>query len=190
MEIWKDIKNYEGLYQVSNFGRIKALERTVQGRWGEQHLQEKILALYKDKKGYMIAYLYKNNIKKALKVHRIVAEAFLQNLDNKREIDHINRIKDDNRVENLRWVTAKENSANRNTINTEKAKRKRAKYVVSVKNNRISIYRSSVSASKRLGIKSSPIGQCCNSPKRHKTYKGYRWLYLKRYYKNTTLRLK
>ena len=104
-EIWKDVKNYEGLYQVSNLGRIKSLNYNHTNK-------EKILELFKNNQGYMIICLHKKGRQKTFRVHRLVAEAFIPNPKNKPEIDHINTIRDDNRVENLRWVTRKENSNN------------------------------------------------------------------------------
>ena len=104
MEIWKDIKDYEGIYQVSNLGNIKSLNNN-------KTKKEKILKLVKCN-GYLRVNLYKNNSHKNYAVHRLVAEAFIPNPNNKPFIDHINTIKDDNRAENLRWVTHKENMNN------------------------------------------------------------------------------
>ena len=107
-EIWKDIEGYEG-YQVSNFGRVRSLDRyNGRGYW----IKGCILKPIMDKKGYLTVGLSKNNQRKAFKVHRLVALHFIPNIENKPEIDHINTIKTDNRVENLRWVTPKENSNN------------------------------------------------------------------------------
>lgn len=101
-EVWKDIDGYEGLYQVSNMGNVKSL------KWGK----EKILKAGKNNHGYLAVVLCKDGKQKTHKVHRLVAEMFIPNLENKEQIDHINTIKTDNRVENLRWVTPKENVNN------------------------------------------------------------------------------
>lgn len=100
-EIWKDIEGYEGLYQVSNLGRVKNVKRNrvTYGMKG-------------DKDGYLRIGLSKDGILKTYKVHRLVAMAFIPNPDNKPFIDHINTVKDDNRVQNLRWCTSKENNNN------------------------------------------------------------------------------
>ena len=103
MEIWKDIEGYEGLYQVSNMGRVKSLDYKHTGK-------EKIMKLFKNKKGYLQINLSKNNEQKFFTVHRLVALAFIPNQLNKPFIDHINTVKDDNRADNLRWCTAKENA--------------------------------------------------------------------------------
>lgn len=116
-EEWRDIKGYEGWYQVSNFGRIKRLKKTHYS-FGMKHLidREYILKTTKDQKGYMRVVLRKDgSCLKRYGVHRIVAETFIPNPENKPQVDHINRVRDDNRVENLRWATACENS--RNTCN-------------------------------------------------------------------------
>ena len=103
IEEWKPVKNFEGLYEVSNLGRIKSLYKNG---------KEKILKPMKHRDGYLVVNLYKNGKRKGCKVHRLVAQAFILNIDNKPEVDHINTIRDDNRVENLKWVTKKENRNN------------------------------------------------------------------------------
>ena len=99
-EIWKDVQGYEGLYQVSNLGRVKGLKRS------------KIRKLCNDRGGYLCVSLKKQGKAKNFKVHRLVAVAFIPNPENKPEVDHINAIKTDNNINNLRWVTAKENMNN------------------------------------------------------------------------------
>lgn len=105
MEIWKDVEGYKGKYQVSNMGRVKSLNYLRTGK-------ERILSPGKNGKGYLFVILWKNNKQKKLFVHRLVALAFIENPENKKQIDHINTIRTDNRVCNLRWCTAKENTNN------------------------------------------------------------------------------
>lgn len=105
LEIWKDIDGYEGLYQVSNRGRVKALNFARSGKEG-------IIKQQTNHKGYNVVYLSRDDIRKTFKVHRLVALAFIPNIENKLCVDHINTIRNDNRVENLRWVTHKENCNN------------------------------------------------------------------------------
>ena len=98
-EIWRDIRGYEGDYQVSNFGRIKSFKNGV----------AKILSVI-TRGLYQVVSLHKNGKGKMFLVHRLVAQAFLPNPDNLPEVDHLNGDKTDNRVENLEWVTYSENS--------------------------------------------------------------------------------
>ena len=103
MEEWKDIKDYEGLYQVSSCGRVKSLNYRHAGT-------EKILKQSTDKSGYKVVSLSQNNKMKAYKVHRLVATAFLDNPNDYKEINHIDECKYNNFVENLEWCTHKYNA--------------------------------------------------------------------------------
>jgi len=109
MEIWKDIKGYESLYQVSNYGRVKRLGKTVERSYhGNIQYKEKILKI-KTTNTYHQIGLTKNKTRKHYLLHRIVCIAFIPNPNNKPEVNHINGLKNDNRVENLEWVNASEN---------------------------------------------------------------------------------
>lgn len=102
VEIFKDIQGFEGLYQISNMGKVKSF----------QNGKEKILKEKRNSKGYLSVSLRKDKKNYSRKIHRLVGEAFVPNINNLPEIDHINTIRDDNRAENLRWVTHKENCNN------------------------------------------------------------------------------
>lgn len=108
-EIWKDIEGYEGVYHVSNLGRAK---RVTTGR---------ILKSGKDRGGYLQVDLCKNGKHKTHRIHRLVAQAFIPNPENKPEVNHIDENKTNNMVSNLEWMTAKENS-NHGTRNERMAK--------------------------------------------------------------------
>lgn len=112
MEKWKDVKGYEGLYQVSNEGRVKALSKSWVCGKGVIHYRKEHLLKCVTSKGYLQVKLCKDGKINTLKIHRLVAEAFIPNEDNKPCIDHINTIRTDNRIENLRWCTYKENMLN------------------------------------------------------------------------------
>ena len=111
-EIWKQINGYEGLYEVSNLGNVRSVERRVWSRGFYITLKGKPKKQVIDKRGYCIVFLSKDGKEKTHRVHRLVANAFIQNPYNKPEIDHINTNKQDNRADNLKWVTPKENSEN------------------------------------------------------------------------------
>ena len=108
MEIWKDVENYEGLYQVSNLGRVRSLERDIYCQNGtfHQHLKEKMLVPVLDRYGYQFVGLYKNGKRKKITVHRLVAEAFLPNLENKPQVNHKDENPLNNCVDNLEWCTS------------------------------------------------------------------------------------
>lgn len=112
IEVWKDIYGWEGLYQVSNLGRIRSLDRLAYRSCnGNKFVKGRLLILQHDKDGYATAHFRDatTSRNKRLKVHRLVAGAFIPNPDGKDQVDHINGIRNDNRVENLRWCTCKEN---------------------------------------------------------------------------------
>lgn len=103
MEIWKDIEGYEGLYQVSNLGRVRSMNYKNRGMVG-------LLKLSTLSNGYNICGLWIDRIYKTKYIHRLVAEAFLPNPNNLPYINHKNEVKTDNRVDNLEWCTPKYNT--------------------------------------------------------------------------------
>lgn len=99
-EIWKDIEGYEGLYQISNLGRVKSLERVVNGRWGKLKVKGCILKNYVSKSGYVVVSLAHNQNIRYKKVHRLVAEAFIENPNGYPQVNH----KDEDKTNNTVWV--------------------------------------------------------------------------------------
>ena len=124
MEIWKDIKGYEGRYQVSNLGRVKSLSSNRILKNGKpSNKKEKILKGNRNSVGYFTVNLRSLNISKTILIHRLVTETFIPNPDNKPQVNHINGIKTDNRVDNLEWCTHSENMQHAYDIGLNKGKR-------------------------------------------------------------------
>ena len=198
-EIWVDIKGYEGFYQVSNLGRVKSLKRIARhSSGGNKILKEKLLKQTVNKRGYVVVTLYKDGVSKQFKIHTLVAVAFIPNVENKPYIDHINTIKTDNRVEDLRWVTEKENSNNeltlkhikegcknngRNTPHKYGAEHPNSRQIVqlSLDLDLIKIWGSGGEAERLEGFNHGHISKCCKG--KAKTHKGYKWMYYEDYIK-------
>lgn len=110
-EIWKDIKGYEGRYQISNLGNVKSLSRKTEFSDGKppRYEKEKLLTPAKHHKGYVKAQLRKNNNTKAFFIHRLVAQAFIPNPEGKATVNHKDGNKVNNTVVNLEWLSNQEN---------------------------------------------------------------------------------
>jgi hypothetical protein len=122
-ETWRDVPNFEGYYQVSDLGNVKSLDRVVNqtGR-GARSLKGKMLALTKDTKGYRVVCLLKNGDKKYIRVHQLVAMAFLNHVPcgHKLVVDHKDENKSNNVLSNLRLLTNRENCSPSNSNLTSK----------------------------------------------------------------------
>ena len=174
MENWKRIDDYPS-YMVSDLGRVKNLDYMVKGK-------EKILKLWKTEEGYLRVNLRKDGKQKKFSVHRLVAEAFIENVENKPLIDHINTIRDDNRVENLRWVTSRENNLNpitrkRYTAGNLKSRVQFKKAVCQYSMDDVFIkeWPSATEVEKAIGINRGNISTCCHEGKG--SAGGYKWKY-------------
>jgi hypothetical protein len=111
MEIWKDIKGYEGIYMISSLGRVKSLEKKSKNHSGFfKTLKEKTLKTHISKTGYYVVDLKLNCYRKTFKIHRLLAIHFLEKPDGKDFVNHKNGIKIDNNLSNLEWCTIKENN--------------------------------------------------------------------------------
>ena len=177
-EEWRDIKGYEGLYQVSNLGRVKSLDRYVINKSNkQQYYNGKILTLSK------------NNSQKTIPVHILVAKTFIPNPESKPEVNHIDGNKTNNCVSNLEWVTRSENElhAYKNGLAKSSLKQKEAvaKYArenyskevlqYDLNGNFIKEWNSMHDVWRELGIRPSYICRCCKGLRNH-TY-GYIWKY-------------
>lgn len=177
MEIWKDIDGYEGIYQVSNEGRIKSLEKTwISGKHKTiRHQQEKILKNSKDSYGYFVVGLSKGGKSKTLKVHRLVAEAFIPNPNGYKTINHKDENPENNSVSNLEWCT----QAYNNTYGGRTRKTSKTVYQYTLDGKLIKVWRSTAECG-RSGFNQTNISKCCcNKYNRegNNVYKGYKWNY-------------
>lgn len=177
-EIWKDIENYYGLYQVSNMGNVKSLNYN-------HTKEEKILRLGVDRNGYLIVNLYKNGKCKSLRVHRLVLRTFnpVENMD-KLDVNHKDENKQNNCLSNLEWCSR---SYNNNYGSRTQRTEKPVVQLDPTTNKVINVYRSSMEA-KRQGFKNHNISKCCNG--KRKTHKGYKWQYMSDYIKSVDSRIK
>lgn len=170
-EIYKDIKGYEGLYQISNLGNVKSLSRKIFNGRGYYIRKEMIIKAGKDKDGYLYVQLSKDNIAKPHKVHRLVAETFIPNPENLPQVNHKDEVKNNNIVENLEWCTAKYN-INYGTLK-ERFKFRKNKPVMCVETGEV--YNSACEIKRVLGFDVGYIGVAC---KNNNAAYGYHWKYV------------
>ena len=195
IEIWKDIKGFEGLYQVSNWGRVKSLERVVQFGKQKRIVKSKIRKLnhIRIHSNYTQTFvtLYNKQKRKDFIVGRLVAETFIPNPENKPCVDHKNADPTDNRVENLRWVTHKENSNNPITLSNMSIahkgktglkgdKNKYSKKVLQfdLEGNFIKEWDCLHQIEETIGLSHIQVSRCCRGI--YKTSGGYVWKYKER----------
>lgn len=188
MEEWRDIPGYEGLYQVSNLGRVKSLKRP--NRHGTFTYKQVILK-QRIKRGYYVVYLYKDKEVSNFLVSRLVATAFIPNPDNKPFVDHIDTNKSNNKVNNLRWVTASENMNNPLTRdNLSKSLRNNVKLSrkvvqLTLNDEIVAVYPSAKEVQRSTEFAQSHVSSCCNNEygRSKNIYKGYKWMYKSEYEK-------
>lgn len=172
-EIWKDILEYEGFYQASNWGRVKSLGN------GKTHKAEKIMKLKLDD-GYYRIQLCKNGKYRCFRVHRLVWEAFNGPIPEGMQINHNNEVKTDNRIENLSLMSAKENcnwgTRNGRIINNRTGNNAPKPVIqYDLQGNFIAEWTSTKEVERQLGYFNSSIVQCCNG--KLKTAYSHIWRY-------------
>ena len=181
-EVWKDVKGYEGMYAVSNLGRVKSLARDMPHKtYGSWHIKEKLLKPARTgyRKDHSDGYLYVSlhaghNQQKPGHVHRLVAEAFVPKVEGKPIVNHKDCDRSNNKVDNLEWCTTLENTRHamaNNRMNWEHMK----KPVVNVETGEI--FESTVAAEIRYGVARSAISHAI---KRNATSCGFHWKYAER----------
>lgn len=176
MEIWKDIPEYEGLYQVSNLGNVKTVERkSIYSNGRIHYYKERIKKQFTGNKNYKIVTLYKNKIPKSFSVHRLVAIAFIPNPKRLPCVNHIDENRQNNDVSNLEWVTYEENTNHGTCIQRRAKKFSKKVYQYDINKNLINTYPSCAECERKTGFNSSKISACCNG--KRKTHKGYIWSY-------------
>ena len=165
-EEWRDVVGYEGLYQVSDQGRVKSL------KWNK----ERILKPSMDKDGYLLVTLCAGGKPKTLKVHRLVCEAFHENLENKSDVNHLNEIKTDNRASNLEWCTRRDNinHGSRNERLGKALSKPVGQYMSD--GDLVKIWPSVIEAQRQTGFSSASISLAANG--KSKQAHGYRWEYV------------
>lgn len=186
-ENWRRVAGYEDLYAVSDFGRVVALEKYVKRSNHSKARKEPLLmSPYRKKNGYFVVVLSKNNERKRHSVHRLVAEAFIPNQDNKPEIDHIDGNGLNNHVENLRWCTHFENM--RNPITNRKMREsfskridKRSKQIVSIKDGVVVKTYPNIFSVEKDGHNHPNVWLICHGVNKH--HHGLRWMFLSDYQK-------
>lgn len=167
-EQWKDIKDYEGEYQISNLGRIKSLKRRT-----PFYITPHSNSCIKDK-GYYKVLLYKHGVPSNYYVHRLVAEHFIPNPNNKSEVNHIDFNKANNTTSNLEWVDRVENVRHLYKSNNQTAfKRSTVKCLETG-----AIYRSIADAARATEIKSVNIRAASDPSAPNATAGGYHWVRL------------
>lgn len=186
METWKDIKNYEGYYQVSDLGNVRSLDRI--GSDGHKY-KGKPLKPYVNRLGYKMVYLSRHNAVERLLVHRLVAETFIKKPSEECNIvNHLDNNPSNNKTNNLEWTTYSGNlkwAAVQGRIkyhpeNLKKAQEAKKRPVIATDRNGFRYYFESQTEAKTiLGIKSGNISASCRKESRYKTVGGFTWEYAK-----------
>ena len=176
-EIWKAIAGYEGLYEVSNFGRVRSIDRYVPHKtFGKKFCKGYMMATHINNAGYVTVNLCKINRYRSFDIHRLVAIAFLDNPDGLPEVNHIDENKKNNHVENLEWVTKSENNMHGTKRERHAAQIKRSVLQYSTDGQLINEWESPTDAEMSISGKATgAISHCAKG--KTKTAYGYIWRY-------------
>ena len=173
-EIWKDIKGYEGYYQVSNLGKVRSLDRFINGNNCKRLKKGKILKPFVNNRGYELVILSLRQKTKHFQIHRLVAETFIPNPDNLPCVNHKDENPKNNKIDNLEWCTVKYNINYGTAI--KRRVEKRSKPIIQYdKNFNIVAEWKSCTEPPKEKYDYSAITKCCKNI--YKTHKGYIWRY-------------
>ena len=180
-ELWKSVYGYEGLYEVSNQGRVRSFPRMVRCRNGYGLKGGKILKPQKRQHGYLSVCLYNGNGCKKVSIHRLVAEAFCEQRDGCNEVNHLNEDKQDNRAENLAWCNRSENCAYGEKLSAKRKLWRNGRNSTPVRQltmegQLIAEYPSLHEAKRQTGVSEGNIYSCANGITSQA--KGFRWEYI------------
>lgn len=187
MEIWKDIKGFEGYYQISNMGNVRSLDRFD----GIRNLRGQSIRPNSKRNGYLQVGLRRDSKRKWTTIHRLVATHFIDNPENRPQVNHIDGNKLNNTVDNLEWATPAQNlyhARKNNLIEAPKGKEhvnfgicgaesKSAKKVVRYdKDSKETKVYEALILTEDDGFDRTSVSKCCN--KKLKTHKGYQWYFI------------
>lgn len=173
VEVWKDVVGYEGKYQVSNFGKVRSIDRVDAS--GKKR-KGRYLKSCKDKDGYLYVCLSGGNVT-TRRIHKLVAESFIGVCPTGYQVNHKDENKTNNRIENLEYVTAKQNINHGTAIKRRAEKRGYTVCQLSKNGNVVAKYRSLREAATNTGVDFRNIRRCCNGEKYYKTAGGFIWRY-------------
>lgn len=179
MEQWRNVKGYEGVYEVSSLGNVRRISYNDKGNKGK-YLLPFYLKKYSDKDGYLKVVLSVKRDPKSMRCHRLVAMAFIDNPFMKKEINHKDGNKANNDINNLEWVTQSENRIHcLENLNPKLRNNKSSKpvYRYDLNYNFICDYPSAKEAMRKTGYSQGHISECCRGEL--KTYKKCLWSYEK-----------
>lgn len=179
MEIWRDIPGYEGLYQVSNYGRVKSLNYKCTG--SEKLMKQTCLV-----SGHLEVRLCKDGIVKAFRIHRLVAESFIPNPNNHEIVHHIDHNPQNNTVENLEWTSTTDHKSLHHKCNGGSAGRScKTVYQYTLNGNLLAVWESAAEAARKLRFSQGCITTCCKGGFNYKgkwinitQHNGYKWSYI------------